>query len=182
MAYSDILRQQFAKQRKELNIVPSRKLVSKLGRKEYDRLLSEHRETGLLSSSSLGAVRSKFKDVRYVVFARIEKNETERNIKTRDIYETKKTPNGKKIKLRKGSDITYYSTRKASVSLHVYDLDMGKSVWGGSVNKNMSNSNLYQVRPGRFSRTRKYPNIPNTKQALSRIFSGFAENLPKAPK
>ncbi len=182
IAYSDILRSQFTKQRKELNVVSSRKLVSKLGRKKYDRLMSEHRETGALSSSSLGVVRSKFKGVRYVIFARIEKNETERNIKTRDIYETKKMPNGKKIKVKKGYDITYYSRRKASVSLYIYDLDMGKSVWGGSVNKTVSNSNLYQIRPGRYSRTRKYPDMPNTKQVLSRIFGGFAENLPKAPK
>jgi hypothetical protein len=189
-SYANLLRTELLEERKEYNIAPVGSVVNRLGRPQYQTIISELQNTGTISDQSLAVLRNKMADTRYVTFALIEHDEV-----TNDRRETSSTDkNGKVIE---GSEkVISSAARNVTASLHVYDLKGGDVAFTGAVTKSLSDSRQYDkenemglvsvikaIKGDAAAPTDSkypYPTAPDTMKVLAKVFSGFGENLPKA--
>ncbi len=180
--YNGILREEFLKQRPGYPMAQAGLVESALGKKAYLEMLDDYSATGTLSAQWASAIKASVKDVRYVVFARLGESEITYDKSTTNVYKKSRNAEGKEIRHLTGYNITLNTRREMSASLRIHDLDDGRYVWGGTVSKSPSNSKFYTVRFSGIKLRRKYPKAPKVSEAVRKIFSGFAENLPGPPK
>jgi hypothetical protein len=188
-SYANLLRTELLEERKEYNIAPVGSVVNRLGRQQYQTMMSELANTGSISDQSLSALRTKLADTRYVTFALIEHDEV-----TTDRRENSSTD--KDGRVVPGSEkIVASAQRNVTASLHVYDLKSGDVAFTGAVTKSLGDSRQYEKEreSGLVSVIKAikgdgndpidakypYPTAPDTMKVLSKVFTGFGENLPK---
>lgn len=184
-----ILRTALLEERKEFTVLPVGTVATKLGA-DYPKVLRELQEAGSLGEKSLSLLRSKIRDARYIAFARVENDEV-----TQDRHETASSDkNGRPIE---GSERIIANTqRSVTASLLVYDLTNGEMAWSGTVTKSLSGSRQYDKEreiglvsvikaikgdSSTQSPETKYPfpEAPDSKKVLAKVFEGFAENFPE---
>jgi hypothetical protein len=184
-----ILRTALLEERKEFTVLPVGTAASRLG-SEYPKVLRELQEAGSLSEASLGLLRRKIRDSRYIAFARVENDEV-----SKDRHET--ASSDKEGKPIPGSErVIANAQRSVTASLLVYDLTNGEMAWSGTVTKSLTGSRQYDKEreiglvsvikaikgdSNTQSPEEKYPfpEAPDSKQVLAKVFAGFAENFPE---
>jgi hypothetical protein len=132
-SYSDLLRTALRTERPSLTILTADAVASALGENGYDEMLREYRELGAPSAASLGTLSKRLDHARYLVLARIDRSETSRWTTDEAIENSK----GKRI----GTKTHYRHGRSVDVSMRIFDLDGGATVWSGSVEKSSWNEN-----------------------------------------
>lgn len=125
--YATLLGTRLAQKRERLTVVSADYVRGKVGAQAYRELLAEYRRDGALGKARLAELREKIGVARYVVFARIDGDESYDIRLSR--AETEK--NGKPIPDRER--VTRRTNRSVVVSLRVYDLEKGRGVWSGSI-------------------------------------------------
>lgn len=189
-SYANLLRTELLEERKEYNIAPVGNVVNRLGRQQYQTMISELANTGTIGDQSLSALRSKMADTRYVTFALIEHDEV-----TNDRRENHSTDKDGRV-VAGSEKVVASAQRNVTASLHVYDLKSGEVAFTGAVTKSLSDSRQYDKEndSGLVSVIKAikgdasapvdakypYPAAPDTMKVLAKVFSGFGENLPKA--
>lgn len=186
--YSALMLSAFKDERGELRIKPVETLIQSIGGAEYDRLIGQYARAGL-TADDLALIAGKMGAVRYVALARIDSNTTEADATHQDKYETK-DGDGKVTK----HPATWTKTHKRTlvVSLHIYDLLQQGMAFSGQVTKYRQNTKTYtvddvskilsvvQVLRGKdLDSAYPMPEAPDTRQVLSEVFAGFAENFPE---
>jgi len=132
-SYSDLLRTALRAERPSLTILTADAVANALGENGYDEMLREYRELGAPSAASLHTLSQRLGHSRYLVLARIDRNETSRWTTDEAIDNSK----GKRI----GTKTHYRHGRTVNVSMRIFDLDNGATVWSGSVEKSSWNEN-----------------------------------------
>jgi hypothetical protein len=132
-SYSDMLRTALRAERPSLTILTADAVASALGESGYDEMLREYRELGAPSAASLGTLSKRLDHARYLVLARIDRSQTSRWTTDEAIENSK----GKRI----GTKTHYRHGRTVAVSMRIFDLDNGATVWSGSVEKSSWNEN-----------------------------------------
>ena len=180
--YADMMRMRFLGERESFIILPAGIVAHFLGHDEYRNMLDEYRTYGRLSDKMKQRLITNFKVARYIVFARIEKDNISKS--RRDVV---RDEFGKELENKK---TIMEITRSTDVSMNIYDLRTGVTVWSGTVEKYSSRSNEYvEKRKSKFflialvetileSRP-EYPEPSSLDEQLGRIFTGFAKNLPE---
>ncbi len=185
-AFSRILQRSFLEQRKMYRIADAGVVIKSLGKKKYLAMLKEFNDFGVLDKKWLSRIKSKLKDTKYAVIARIEEDVVKKKRSRKREYDK---DDKKKVV---GEKITSAVSRSMTVQLNIYDLETFDMVWGGAVSKVGSNSHVYNINDkadkvvaiigqilDREEKLYPYPAIPSQKKVLRRIFYGFGENLPK---
>lgn len=133
--YADIMRMRFLGERETFKILPAGIVANVLGHEAYRSMLDEYRTYGRLSDTMKRNLMTKFKTVRYMVFARIEKDNISKS-RIEVLYDEygKELENNKTI---------MEITRSTDASMNIYDLRTGVTVWSGTVEKISSRSNEY---------------------------------------
>jgi hypothetical protein len=150
-SYADLLRTALRAERPNLTILTADAVVSALGENDYEVMLRQYRELGAPSAATLSLLSKRLERARYLVLARIDRNETNRWTAEEAIDDSK----GKRI----GTKTHYRHGRTVSVSLRIFDLDDGSSVWSGSVEKAAWNENTEEVRDADFDDDRKRQSV-----------------------
>jgi hypothetical protein len=132
-SYADLLRSALRSQRPNLTILTADAVVSALGEDDYQEMLRQYRELGAPSAATLRLLSKRLEHARYLVLARIDRNDTSRWTTDEAIDNSK----GKRI----GTKTHYRHGRTVGVSLRILDLDGGATVWSGSVEKSSWNEN-----------------------------------------
>ncbi len=184
-----ILRTALLEERKEFTVIPVGTVASKMGA-DYPKVLRELQEVGSLSDTSLGLLRNRIRDSRYIAFARVENDEV-----SKDRHETASSDKyGRPVE---GTErVIANAQRSVTASLIVYDLTNGEMAWSGTVTKSLSGSKQYDKEreiglvsvikaikgdTAAQSPDQKYPfpEAPDSKKVLAKVFEGFAENFPE---
>lgn len=191
--FSSILRSGFLDERKDIYVHDPASVTSAIGIERRSALLTEYKNAGMVSVRWLGEIGSKIPGARYVVFARIEEDALTKERHKENLYHEKDKDKKKVIGLKIKSE----ATRRMGVSLAIYDITAGASVWGGSVEKSRSDNRQYETRLddqvallldtinralNEEDKLYPYPPNPAQRDILTAIFRGFAENLPKPAK
>ncbi|HLB59365.1 MAG TPA: hypothetical protein VJL87_04715 [Bdellovibrionota bacterium] len=188
--YGNMLMNQIIEERSGIGVASTAMVKEKIGSKQYDALLNDYKNFGSLSKEQIKSLSRNLSGVRYVVFARIDRNEVTNDRAESAVTNSdgKEDPNKRKI--------TKYAGRAMSATFQVADLVEQDSAWSGSITKSSSNSKEYTKTEfgnsilgivvaiankggGDEDTTYPYPTPPDEGQVLNYIFSGFAENLPK---
>ncbi len=189
-SYANVMRNALLEERKDYEIAPVGTLMNRLGRTQYQGLISEMQSTGMLSDRSVSNLKAKLAGIRYAAFSRIENDEVHT-----DRSESSSTDKNGNI-VPGTEKVTSSTTRTVSASMHVYDLQTGELAFTGTVTKSLSDSRSYAKEremglvtvikaikgsDGQNSQDTQYPypNAPDTGKVLARVFAGFGENLPK---
>jgi hypothetical protein len=181
--YANIMRMVFSQNRETFLIISAGTVANVLGHEEYRLMLNEYRTYGQLSDTMKRNLMTKFNTARYVVFARIEKDEITQSQSEEIIYDD----TGMEIT---GTKIILETTRSTDVSMITYDLWSGAIVWSGSVEECSSRSNSHVDRERIniffeilmdiiFVLCLEYPEPESMDTQLEHIFSVFATNLPE---
>lgn len=189
--YSNQLRTHFNEKRNQLSVAPVGIVVSQMGRKNYNDLIEDYKNTGVVDAKWMQTLQSRVKGRRYVIFASIDSDDI--NKFRNDIVD--RDSKGNTIE---GSEkVEVVTSRSISGSLKVLDLKQGKVVWSDSVTKGLSNRQTYKrentsgivsilnaVRGNAESEAAKYPfpQAPSKSRLIQWLFEGFAENMPEAGK
>lgn len=191
--FSSVLRSGFLDERKDIYVHDPASFTSAIGIERRAALLTEYRNSGLVTARWLAEIGSKIPDARYAVFARIEEDTVTKERRKEDVYHEKDKDKKKLI----GQKIKTEATRRMVVSLAIYDITAQAFVWGGSVEKSRSDSRQYETRLddntaillntlnrvlNEEDKIYPYPPYPTQRDVLSSVFMGFAENLPKQKK
>jgi hypothetical protein len=137
-SYADLLRSALRAERPNLTVLTADAVVSALGEDDYEAMLRQYRELGAPSPAPLRTLSQRLERARYLVLARIDRNETSRWTTDEAIESSK----GKRI----GTKTHYRHGRTVGVSLRIFDLDDGATVWSGSVEKSAWNENTEDER------------------------------------
>jgi hypothetical protein len=208
MAYADLLRTAFREKRPQLTILTADAVANALGEDGYRELLREYRELGSPSRDLLHTLGQRLEAARYLVLARIDRDQTRRWTTEEPLKNSK----GKEI----GTKTHYRNGRTVGVSLRIIDLQSGETAWSGMVEKDAYNENVTEERDHAAGHDRKqsagkdmrdaalaglalgaldallgddaadppaaaadpYPDPPSTSGLLEQAFRGGAENLP----
>jgi hypothetical protein len=202
-AIGKIIYSSFLEKRRDLSLVKAGDVVTAIGAELRSKSLEEYQLTGTIPASILEVLKQNLEGIRYVIFARIDKDDIS---KFESIsYRAK---DGKEISSYKDGAVEVHkreTTRRETVSLHVFDLVRGIPVWGGSVSKSDSRHITFDVAPNNHSfklsalagealvgvakimledqlddssqQSNDYP-VVGREAVLKKIFHGFAENLP----
>lgn len=172
------LRVSILKERSDIAVQPGAELLRALGEEAYDDLLWSYRLSGEIAETWLEQLwLAAAGDVRYVIFARIERDETVRD----------------RVVARDSSDVevtTFNISRSVGISFLVYDLTLanGASVWSGSIDKTEKKSRVHRERGDIFTSVVEavlglnksgYPSPPEFSKLSREVFEGFADNLPE---
>ncbi|MCK4838944.1 MAG: hypothetical protein KAS94_09065 [Desulfobulbaceae bacterium] len=185
--YAAVLKTNIMEYRKDYSVTSSGDLVNKIGRDNYNLILDNYKVTGGLSTENLQTIKEAM-GVKYAVISRIESDET-----TKD----KRTPS-----MSYSGKIEAKATRTMTASLNIYDIDTGKSVFGGNIegyeyeteyhDKYTPRNDFASGLAGIINAAKgKQADVPQTedelypypfidpKRILNRIFQQFSRNLPK---
>jgi hypothetical protein len=164
-----------------LAVVSAGAVVTAIGDSLHGALLEGYRRVGELDSAALHEVSARLPKSRYVVFARIEGDNTDSaETVTQDSAE-------KKLKVER---IVLSRSRTITVEFHVHDGLLVRSVWTGQLMKSDTTSKTY-IEPRGFVASlvtaivrgsHKYPSPPTRMKVLRLLFEDFAESLPQPPK
>lgn len=168
-----LLVKELVSKRPDITLQPTSQLLNAAGMASYKEMLEEYRQLGFLSEARLLPARSGDTKLRYLLFARIEKNDEEREL---DHPATEGGSSQRKM-------IIARTTRGLDVSFRIYDLQTLKSVWSGAIKKYDYNRKEYPqtLTPDGKSvdeSTLAYPPAPSVETVLRFVFKGFVENLP----
>lgn len=186
-SFANLLRTQLLEQREQYTVNPAGAVANKVGNDEYKKMLDNYRNNGALSDAEIKTLGSKLQGTRYVIFSRIESDDTTRN-RSENVTKDK---NGKTT----GRKIKSETKRDVMASFNVYDLSKGTSAWSGTMKTSDKKNKTYDVssldtivdlvsvvKNGQAkSSDDKYPfpEPPALNDLLSDIFKGFAKELPK---
>ncbi len=187
-SYSALMLGQFKDEREDLNLKPVETLIQALGDKHYNETIEKYAKSGL-DAQMLETMAAKVPGIRFVAFAKIESNNTEKNASHQPASETKDD----KGKVTKNPESwTKIHKRTVLASLHIYDLNKKEVAFSGQVTKFKESSRTYTVNAignvlsvvnaikGKDDEaTYPTPEAPQTREVLAEVFEGFAENFPK---
>ena len=206
--YADLLRRSLREKRNDLRILTADAVADALGEDGYEDFLREYRDLGMPNAKRLRVLASRIDAARYLVLARIDRNDTSR-------WTTEESVTDKKGK-KTGTKIHYRSGRTVDLSMRIVDLETSDTVWNGSLEKSSWNENVEEIpfeadgghgRRKNFGKEARdalivglaagalaavvgesplandapddpYPDPPNETYLFEQAFSGFAENLP----
>ena len=186
-SFANLLRTQLLEYREKYTVNPAGAVANKVGNDEYKKILDNYRNNGVLSDAEIKTIGSKLQGTRYVIFARIESDDTTRN-RSENLTKDK---NGKVVSRK----INAETKRDVMASFNVYDLNKGVPAWSGTMKTSDKKSKSYDVsgvdtiidivnvvKNGQAkSASDKYP-FPEPapiNDLLADIFKGFAKELPK---
>lgn len=188
LSYSNALRAQIIEERPAFKVSNSGYLIKKIGKKNYEKVLSELEMDDAISDASIALIASKASGVRYLVFARIETNEVSNDRQEKDDVDSSGNETGKK-------SVVTTTTRAVSVNFRVIDLVEKTTAWSGLINKSAMEQSTFAVKSesglislvkaikgtGETEDDKKYPfpKAPSLKNILKQAFIGFADNLPE---
>ena len=190
MTYGNILKRQILEERKDFNVASPGLVRRKVGKTAYKNMLVELQDNGSLSPNTIANLKEKVPGKRYIVFARIESNDTDKN--RQQIEKTDKEGNG-----TGAYRITTSARRTIIAQMQIVDLLEKNLAWSGSVTKTLSNASNFDKRresgivslvkaikgdgenADKLDKMYPYPALPKTKAVLAKVFNGFAENLPE---
>ncbi|MDH5717555.1 MAG: hypothetical protein OEZ22_07935 [Spirochaetia bacterium] len=179
---SNLLKTYFLERRENYKLMPTGVVSNKLGEKPYKDLLEEYKNNGALSEKSINVLREKTNGVKYIAFVRIESDDI--------------TKSRNEIKVKKSADqMESKVTRSVSVSMTIYDINSNIIAWSGTGSTSKTNTSKYDIETDNAlvalvkvaagtkekSIDEKYPfpQEPNLKDVLERIFDTFADNMPE---
>ncbi len=188
LSYANSLRAQIIEERPAFKVSNASYLIKKLGRKNYNNILSELEMDGALSEASLAMLATKATGVRYVTLARIESNEVSNNRNEQNDTDSQGNETGKK-------SIVTTTTRAITVNFRVLDLKEKSTAWSGLISKSQQQQSKFAVKSesGLISLVKAikgteeteddkkypFPKAPALKDVLKQAFMGFADNLPE---
>ncbi len=186
--YSALMLNEIKDEREFVSVKPVETLIQALGDATYNEVLAQYRTSGL-NADTLGKIASKVPSVRFVALAKIEGNTTEKGESRQAASETK-DDKGKVTKTPES--VTKKHKRTILASMHVYDLSKRDVAFSGQVSKSLETTRNYTVNSignvlsvvnaiqGKDDEsTYPTPEAPSTRDVLSEVFEGFAENFPK---
>lgn len=151
MSYADLLRTAFREERPDLTLLRADAVANALGEDGYREMLREYRELGSPSRARLRTLGQRLEVARYLILARIDRDQTRRW--TTD--EPLKNSKGREI----GTKIHYRNGRAVGVSLRIVDLESGETVWSGRVEKDAYEENVVEERNPRPPRDQGHQSI-----------------------
>lgn len=189
--YADTLLWALRDARPAYPLLPAADLAQRLGDARYQALLDSYGRDGVLGEAVL---RQDYPQPRYLLLARIENDYVERR---RDEREEDVPPRDGEMVKEVRATVDFVTTRYLAVSLQIYDLQAGTSVWHGLVEDNEARHNthsrtydherrlqqslvelLLAVVIDGGSEEQAYPAPVPREQLLRRVFEGFAKHLP----
>jgi len=197
--YGRILLDRLQKKRQDYSVLSSERVARAMGVDAHNEMLDQYRESGAVPDVFLKKIDQNIKDARYVIFARIEGDDVERNIEEEiERFVTKRDKDGKPLEETSRVKEKYVTTRTVSVSFAVYDLESDTPAWSGVIIEGASRTNVYsdsndsqdnsndsfwrQLFKSMLlkapSRHRYHPNPATLREVLIKVFSGFAGNMP----
>ncbi len=187
--YSALLLAEIKDERAYINVKPVETLIQALGEETYDATLQTYTSSGL-DEAALSKIASKLPGIRFVALAKVESNVTEKSSAHQAASETK---DDKGKVTRNPETTTKKHSRTILATMHVYDLQKKNVAFSGQVTKSKEASQTYTVTSignvlsvvntlnGKDDdATYPTPKAPETREVLSNVFEGFAENFPKA--
>ncbi len=164
-----------------LAVVSAGAVAAAIGDSLHGELLEGYRRTGELDSAALHEIRARLPQSRYVVFARIEGDNS-------DSLETVTQDSSQKRS--KVEQVVLARSRTLTAGFHVHDGLLVRAVWTAQIMKSDTTSNTY-IEPRGFVASlvtavirgsHKYPTPPTQTRVLRLLFEDFAESLPQPPK
>lgn len=199
--YAGTLYRAIRDERPALALAPHSDLVNAIGLPSWLALLDSYRASASVSPADHDLISAHYHQARYLLLARLERNEV-----TRDYQSEEKALTRYSEKLKKEVETgeieqtdTWSTSRLLSASLQVLDLHAGgQLVWSGTVIKSSTNSNDKSRVFDQHHRIEAavidavvdsvanagesvplYPEPPPFEPLLERLITGFAENLPQ---
>lgn len=175
-------------ERRDIRVDNAGYFIKRVGLGLYRETMREIAEQGVLSDNTLTILSQTIADRRYVVFARIENDQTTNGRDEKELEDSE----GKKTGERK---LTTYTNRSMDINFIVYDLMSKQQSWNGIIKKQLRNDLEYTIKKdtnlkvvidlftGKASQSMDkkypYPKVPSDTYVLAKAFQGFAENLPE---
>lgn len=186
--YSALLLNEIKDERKYVSVKPVETLIQAVGDASYNEILAKYTKSGL-DAATLGMIAGKLPGVRFVALTKIESNATQKSESRQAASETK-DDKGKVTKTPES--VTKTHKRTVLASMHIYDLAKRDVAFSGQVSKTLEASRNYTINTignvlsvvnainGKDDdATYPTPEAPSTRDVLSEVFEGFAENFPK---
>lgn len=188
MSLSNALKTQIVEEREDLSVTHAGMVAKSLGKEAYASILSSIENEGSLSSAQVEMLSAKIQGRRFLVFSKIENDQTNQNRRQIDKTDSNGNATGE-------SEMVSSTSRSVDVSFLVYDLMKKEIAWSGTVNKRDTKESKFSVKKdsglvslvkaikGTEERSTEdlypYPEAPGQQPLLVRAFRGFAENLPE---
>lgn len=192
--YSNIVQTQMNTRYPGLGVMPAGEVARALGSAGYKKMLTYYSAYGVVKGSTLKELHEHIRRMRYLTFARITQNHVSRSNNTvDDNYNQSGKPTSQ--------DTIYTTKRSVTVSIKIYDTQLERAVWMGTVSGSKQNKNDYprplittnssnigsQLLAGLgdgllSSVTRKeyhYPSAPGAAAVFSDALAGMTAHLPK---
>lgn len=196
----DLLARTFQQRQAHIRIIRTGFVFKALGEQAFTKLLDDYQLTAVIKQDEVLDLRNAFPNARYVMLARIEKNQInhEHDETETDVADSEKDRQaGEYEQIR--VDVSLQTSRSMGASLLIYDLKDHVTVWSGYVEKSDYNSNDSSHTFTKDKRWQEelletfvdsligldngsYPEAPTRQDVLESIFEGFAENMPEAKK
>ncbi len=198
--FSDLIGRRFAEEQPRMAIVRTGFLIKALGHEAYEQMLGEYRKTGIIDPLDVAQIRRDFPDIRYMMLARIEKNDVSQNHDQTETDVADSADDAKEGEFEQVRvDVSLTTRREMGATLVIYDLKQDVLAWSGYVSASETNSNDSSRTFNKDKRWKEelvdvfvdaliglnsgeYPVAPSQDEVLADIFEGFAENMPEPPK
>ena len=190
--YATILRDSFLSIKEDFVILPVEEIVQRLGNDLYQTILNDYKESGELNSEFLKELEFCQNAFRFLMLVRIIENEVTEKTEKCPRPEIPLQTDLKGNPIVKKFAVRLITTRHIRVSLDIYDLKKGISVWSGIINESISKERTayfedkdedivksFALIPVRaFLKVTLQPSAPRTDKLLRKIFPAFAEYMP----
>ncbi len=163
--YGELMRESFLKKRKKMRLLDVSAVKNFLGTDNYLRLVKQYGSFGILNPEDISLLAAKLPGTRYLVVARVNYHKLRQWRRVEDIKEELSEEDKKNEKVPEviGQRIVKEIEREMSVTLRIYDLQLKKNVWGGTIVKKKSTEANYEENDS--------GNYVKTKNVLVNIFA-----------
>lgn len=169
--------QALEKNRKDLKTFSVDRFFAEVGEDDFYAYNQLIRTGNGLDAPALKKLRASLDGVRYLLFSRVESDET-----SKDMESIKKVEDGKTEYYE-----TYTISREVAVYAEVYDLDRQSLAWTGNIVRSVSESNKRERHEnGHFWEdllgdvlVGTYPNPPSNNEVFNNVFQSLANSFPK---
>ena len=138
--YSSLISRELKDERNFLKLLPHDYLVNQLGVSTKTSLMDKYL-ANTLTASELTAVASIISEARYLVFANVNENYTS---KTTSETASRSYENDEGETVVIPAEVNKIHSRSMTVTINIYDLENGQTVFTGSISKNTENKTTYE--------------------------------------
>lgn len=162
LLYADVIKQAFRQHHPETELIDAAQVYRSIGRSMYGQMQDSYRFSGTASFALMDVVRARFPTQRYIVYARIEREQLNKSYQ----------------QLENGQGYELFNSRVMMVSMRIFDLEQRQSqVWAAGLQDVATRKRQVFGRHTEEKLATMFSDPPPSKEVLVKVIDGLVRNI-----